>query len=271
VLVERSAALRAQQDRHLALEPPSGLLLAVPGGDDADDKLDPMAGTGPAFTSLAELPGEPFVGVVVANELLDNMAVALFQRSATGWSEVRVGDEGGNLVETMVPAPPRLAAEADALAPGAPPGGRIPLQHRAQAWFRTALTRVERGRVVVVDYVDTTPSLAVRPWEEWLRTYRAHGRGGPPLSAPGEQDVTCEVAIDQLAAIRAPSGDRSQAEFLRAHGADELVEAARATWWERAHLGDLAALRARSLVSEAEALTDPTGLGAFRVLEWEVG
>jgi hypothetical protein len=29
-------------------------------------------------------------------------------------------------------------------------------------------------------------------------------------------------------------------------------------------------MKARSLVSEAEALTDPSGLGRFRVLEWEV-
>jgi hypothetical protein len=33
-------------------------------------------------------------------------------------------------------------------------------------------------------------------------------------------------------------------------------------------VGDLAALRARSRVREAEALLDPDGLGAFRVVEW---
>jgi hypothetical protein len=49
------------------------------------------------------------------------------------------------------------------------------------------------------------------------------------------------------------------------------VAAARATWHERASLGDLDALKARSRVGEADALTDPSGLGAFRVLEWDVG
>jgi SAM-dependent MidA family methyltransferase len=71
--------------------------------------------------------------------------------------------------------------------------------------------------------------------------------------------------------VAPPSLDRTQAEFLAAHGIDDLVAAARATWHERAHLGDLEALRARSRVGEADALTDPTGLGAFRVLEWAVG
>jgi hypothetical protein len=32
----------------------------------------------------------------------------------------------------------------------------------------------------------------------------------------------------------------------------------------------VAALRARSRVREAEALTDPEGLGAFVALEWDV-
>ena len=52
-------------------------------------------------------------------------------------------------------------------------------------------------------------------------------------------------------------------------GIEALVEEGRRTWSERAGVGDLAALRARSRAVEAEALTDPTGLGAFRVLEWQ--
>lgn len=268
VLVERSPALRALQGRSLVLEPASAALWAGSGVD--DDRPDVLAGTGPVFTSLSELPGEAFTGVVVANELLDNMAVLLLQHAEDGWSEVRVGEEAGELVEVLVPAAPGLAAEGEHLAPDAPLGGRVPLQHLARAWLREALGKVERGRVVVVDYAATTPSLARRPWEEWLRTYRAHRRGEHPLSAPGEQDVTCEVALDQLGAVRPPSVDRSQADFLRAHGLEGLSEAARAAWRARAPTGDLEAMRARSVVGEADALTDPSGLGAFRVLEWDL-
>jgi SAM-dependent MidA family methyltransferase len=112
--------------------------------------------------------------------------------------------------------------------------------------------------------------MARRPWREWVRTYRRHGRGGAPLEHLGEQDVTCEVAVDQLAAFRPPSSDRSQADFLREHGIDALADAARRHWHERAHIGDLDALAARSRIGESAALTDPSGLGAFRVLEWEL-
>src|SRR5207253_294565 len=99
----------------------------------------------------------------------------------------------------------------------------------------------------------------------------AHSRGGAPLEQPGDQDVTCEVAVDQLAAVRPSSVDRSQADFLRDNGIDALVDEARLAWEARAHIGDLEALKHRSRITEADALLDPDGLGRFRVLEWGIG
>ena len=109
--------------------------------------------------------------------------------------------------------------------------------------------------------------MAARPWTEWLRTYRGHDRGGHPMDHLGEQDITAEVAVDQLPA---PDEDTAQADWLRRGGSTALVEEGRRVWQERAHLGDLEAIRARSRVNEAEALTDPAGMGSFRVLEWSV-
>jgi SAM-dependent MidA family methyltransferase len=122
--------------------------------------------------------------------------------------------------------------------------------------------------VVVVDYVATTAGLAGRPQDQWVRTYRGHRHGAGMLENLGQQDVTCEVAVDQLATVRRPLLDRSQAEWLRAWGIDELVAEGRAEWGERAQVGDLAAIKARSRISESDALLDPAGLGGFRVLEW---
>ncbi len=282
LLVERSEALRRHPARALHLEPAS-LVLGPASDDEAEPTVDPGVG-GPRIASLPELPVGPFDGVVIANELLDNLAFGLLQRSghasagqdtqkrdqnAPGWrwDEVRVGED---LAEVLVPAAPDLAAEADRWAPDAAHGARIPLQRAAGDWLRAAVDCLRRGRVLVVDYGDTTPSMARRPWTEWTRTYRAHGRGGHVLADLGDQDVTCEVAVDQLAGVRQPVADRSQAEFLTAHGIDLLVAEARQAWHERAAIGDLTALAARSRVTEADALTDPAGLGAFRVVEWEV-
>jgi SAM-dependent MidA family methyltransferase len=222
----------------------------------------------PGFNSLAEMPSGAHGGVVIANELLDNMPFRLLQCADVGWNEVFVD---GNGHEMLVPARAETVTEANRLAPDAPPTTRIPLQHQAAEWLRGALGTLSRGRVVVMDYADTTPSLATRQWTEWVRTYRANGPGTGPLQDAGAQDITCEVAVDQLAAaVGPPTVDRSQDEFLRAHGIDELTDVARRRWHEQARVGDLEALKHRSRLTEAAALTDPQGLGAFRVLEWVV-
>ena len=269
VLVERSERLRARQAERLPLETPAAAFGPATLDDDSERARPPA--DGPVVTSLTDLPAQPVTGVVLANELLDNLPFVLLERAAGGWAEVRVGAAGEALEEVVVPASPELAAEADRLAPEAGRGARIPLQAEARAWLRRARSALERGRVVVVDYADTTPSMAARPWHEWVRTYRGHRRGGHPLDRPGGQDVTCEVAVDQLARTRRPDLDRSQAEFLGEHGIGALVEAARTDWGAGAAAGTLDAVRARSRVGEGDALLDREGFGGFRVLEWVVG
>ena len=122
--------------------------------------------------------------------------------------------------------------------------------------------------MVAFDYCSTTAELAARPAtgpRSWLRTFRAHAPGGGPLEAPGSQDVTAEVCLDQLPAA---SSTATQATWLRAHGIEALVEEGRRRWHERAGVGDLDAIRSRSRVTEADALLDPDGLGGFTVVEW---
>jgi SAM-dependent MidA family methyltransferase len=240
VLVERSARLRAEHP--------------------SDERVH----------SRADLPEDAAIGVVLANELLDNLPVDIVEWHDGAWHEVRVAvDGGGTLVEVLAPepvAPTRVLPQPVSLPPGRD-GQRLPLAGAAQSWLQRALGAVH-GRVVVIDYARPTAALAELPWRDWLRTYRGHERGGHPFDELGTQDITCDVPVDQLAAVRTPDADRSQADFLRSHGIDQLVAEGRAVWHERAALGDLAALRARSRVREAEALLDPAGLGGFRVLEW---
>lgn len=265
LLVERSPALRAAQESLLPLEPPRQVLgPAVTSDPEEGATLVPS--TGPVLSALAEMPSARFTGVILANELLDNLPFRLFERRAREWLEVRVGLDG----EVLVPAAQQEAGACERFAPDAPDGGRIPLQQQAVTWVRDALRLLDRGRLVVVDYADSTPSMARRPWREWVRTYRAHGWGTEPITDPGLQDVTCEVAVDQLAHARPPTSDRPQATFLADHGLRELTEEARARWQERAHIGDLENMKWRARLSEATTLADQSGLGAFRVLEWTV-
>ena len=268
VLVDRSAAQRARQAERLPLVEP---WLALPPGPDEDGRPGPEAGTGPRFTALAELPSQRVRGVVLANELLDNLPFGLLERTGDGWAEVRVTLDGDAPVEHLVPALPADADLAGRLASAATAGARIPVQHRAARWVGDALAVLEAGRLVVLDYGRPTAELAARPWHEWVRTYRGHDRGVHPLDALGAQDVTCEVAVDQLARTRAPDVVERQADLLRRHGIEDLVEEGRRAWEERAHVGDLAAVAARSRIREADALLDEDGLGAFLALQWLVG
>jgi len=272
LLVERSATLRASHGAHLALSTPAFAFgpHVPPAEADSDTSV---RGTGPRFVSLDTMPALSFVGVVLANELLDNLPFRLAQRGPSGWLEVRVdlADDDTTLVERRVSPPDDVVALVDHLVPDAPDGARVPIESHAAAWLRDVLGQIERGRVIVIDYASRTTHVAMRPTSEWLRTYRGHDRGDAPLDALGTQDITVDLCVDQLERVRPPDHDRDQADFLRAHGLAELVEEGKQIWRERATIGDLESIRGRSRVSEAEALTDPTGLGAFRVLEWRVG
>jgi SAM-dependent MidA family methyltransferase len=266
VLVERSAALRAVHASGFPLEEPAfAFAPMLRGADGEGDEPVAVGGGGPIVVSLPDVPKVAFTGVVLANELLDNLAVRLLERTASGWAEVRVGlstDEDA-LVEHVVPTEDDPGIEAD-------PGARVPVAAAARAWLRATLDSLTRGRIVVFDYADTTASMAARPWRDWLRTYRSHERGGAPLTDLGAQDITCEVPVDQLTRVARPVVDERQADWLAAHGLEALVEEGRRIWAERAQIGDLAAVAARSRVGEAAALTDAAGLGSFRVLEWHV-
>jgi SAM-dependent MidA family methyltransferase len=269
VLVERSPGLRAAQRNLLTVEPFEDALGPVVRDD--DDAPVPVTGLGPIVTALDDLPAVPLDGVVLANELLDNLPFRVVERRAGEWWEVRVALDGDDLVENVVPAAVELAVEADLVVTDAPDGARVPVPTALAAWLRASATALRSGRLVVVDYTATGAELIERGPDGWLRTYRDHERGVAPLDAPGEQDVTIDVPVEYLVHAAARVGfhlerDLTQAEWLTELGADELVTAARRAWDARAHVGDLDAVRHRSRVTEGAALLDPSGLGAHHVL-----
>lgn len=266
VLVERSAAQRAQHGESL------------PGWVGELDRaaLDalvarPRHGTGPVVVSSADLPGVSVTGVVLANELLDNLPFDIVRRAGSdpgGAEELRVGVAAEGFESAVVPAGESTvtglalaAIESQAW---------VPRQSAAASWVAEAQSVLRAGRLVVLDYARTDDSLSEDDRMGWLRTFRGHERGGHAFDDPGTQDITADVAVDQLLRARPGATTSTQGAFLRDHGIDGLVEEGRRVWQERAHLGDLAALHGRSRVREAEALLDPEGLGGFAVLDWPV-
>lgn len=204
--------------------------------------VDRAAGTG--------LPADLGQGVVIANEVLDNVPFRWIRRDRQQISEAHVADR--QLVWQSV-------------ATGSCPDveGEFPWVEQAAGLVRSVLDAAPL-RVLMFDYgAPTTDQLARRGG--WLRCYRGHERRQDPLAEPGRWDITTDVPLDQL-----PPAARTwtQAEFCRRYGIDELVEEGKEHWRASAARPDLIALRMRSRVNEAAALTDPEGLGSFWAAEW---
>jgi SAM-dependent MidA family methyltransferase len=196
--------------------------------------------------SRSDLPAQAHV--ILANELLDNLPFDIVEHDGSQWREVLVDWRDGRFLEAVGPAVDLPFA-----------GTRLPLPRAAAAWVADARQRCER--LVVFDYTATAATIG----PGWLRCYRGHASGLDPLEEPGSRDITADVLLD---ALPAPQATSDQAAFLRANRLDDLVREGRQIWNDRAHVADLAALAARSRVAEAEALTDPSGLGGFTVAEW---
>ena len=203
-----------------------------------------------AVERLDEL--EPFEGVLLANELLDNLPFVLVRRSDDGVREVRVGLEAGALAEVEVawsrgPEPPRLRYGEDAVVPVG-----------AMTMLDVLSTRLRRGYVVLIDYGG-----------EGVHGYRAHRRVTDVLTEPGETDITAGVDPTAVA-------DHARELGLQAFGPVPQADALAALGlfrWERAMRDRQERLQREGRRAEATSiwetrsraslLTDPAHFGGF--------
>lgn len=211
-------------------------------------------------TSTASMPTE-ICGVVIANELLDNMPFVLVERRGEQLRPAFVDVNGDDLVADFESSD--RAVDGGAFTASVDRGVWQP---EVAEWVSNALSSVlAQGRLIVIDYCRRS-SLDVE-----VRTYAEHGAAGDPLVGLGTKDITVDVDLEQLQRVtRNADSIELQASWLEGCGLHDLVEEGRALWQAGAAVGDLDALRARSRVREAEALTDPAGLGGFTVVEWSV-
>jgi SAM-dependent MidA family methyltransferase len=224
------------------------------------------------FAAVTDTLPDRIRGVVIANELLDNLPMALAQRVGGVWRERWVGAAHGEL--SFVDAPPRaeviewLGAHAGGPVPD---GGWVEVQLAARSWVASLLDRVDAGAILLIDYGDTAENLLPRRADGTLRTYRAHHLGPHPLDEPGETDITADVNFSALIDLHRSATLTRQDEFLTAWGLrDRLTELRRAEL-EAARSGDESErLILRGLKTGAETLLHPRGLGDFRVLEFRV-
>ncbi len=212
--------------------------------------------------SRETMPDHAINGVILANELLDNLPFRLFVFDGA-WLEAFVAQTSDGAFVEVLHKPSALPA---VLPQTAVLGSRVPIQDDACTWVNNALSLIERGSLLLFDYCsDTTAEVAAMPWREWLRTYKDHERGGHYLLAPGSQDITAQVVLDQL-----PGGCEavSQAQFLQQWGIEELVLEGKEYWEKLSGAPDVAAIKMRSRMLEANNLIDLKGLGNFSAIQW---
>lgn len=230
--------------------------------------------------SQAELP-DRVDGLILAHELLDNLASRVVQRRGGDVQELwatpisaadaEIAESSKGTIELswrpLDADDRRLLAGLEWWA-SVPDEAPVPWCVNAAPWVDEARRRLASGTLVVVDYgTRTTAELARR--DGWLRTYAEGAVGTDPLEELGRRDLTCDVPFDQL-----PVPDRleTQADALVGWGIDRLVAAARERLAQRSPGSmDLDWARDTSVLNEAPALVDPGGLGAFLVAEWTSG
>ncbi len=220
--------------------------------------------------SLGELSG-PLPGVIIANELVDNLPMALAVKTGDGWQERWVGVTGGELELVARPARPAVTDWCRRFAGNVSEGGMVEVQLAAYHWMGSALSALAAGSLVVVDYGGTAEELEPRRTQGTLRTYRAHHLGPDPLAEPGATDITADVNFTALAAaaeeLRASVELHRQDDFLARWGLRDRLSELRDIELELAKGDDaIARLQVRSQVTDIETLLHPRGLGDFRVM-----
>lgn len=222
--------------------------------------------------AIAPPASEPIHGVVLANELLDALPVHLLEQRGGVLREVHLDLVDGHLVEVLAdPSTPalaeRLSREGIALAEGQ----RAEVCLAVDGWIAAAAGWLGRGLLLLIDYGYPAAELydPSRRFAGTLLAYSRHRVHGDPYRNVGRQDLTAHVdltAVERAAATSGlvPLGSATQAEFLAALGAGDLLVALQADGATTLQ----SYLEARSALMR---MLDPAVTGRFRVLAFGRG
>ena len=194
-------------------------------------------------SSSADLP-QACEGVLVANELLDAFPTHQVVMREDGLREVyvdvdrsRLATGDSRLMTTEgPPSTPALAEYLARLNVVLEPGWRVEINLRAVEWMRSAVRRLQRGFLILIDYGHPARELySLTHATGTLTTFSRHTMAGPErpddqpawLERPGEQDITTHVdftSVQQAAEDEGATtiGLLDQTYFLLGLGAAEL-------------------------------------------------
>jgi SAM-dependent MidA family methyltransferase len=211
-------------------------------------------------------------GVVLANELLDNLPFHRVRGTRTGMVELRVGieaDDAGGGGLTLIEAPP--TQDVLSLAPRLAPGQEAAIAPGALAFIDDAAALLDRGYILLFDYA------ADEDGSSQVHGYRRHRVEADVLRAPGTRDITAGVDFAALGrharrrglAVWGPITQREALTNLGLADWDRELRARQSLALNEGRGAD--ATRIYSARNDARLLVDPAGLGRFDVVCLAVG
>jgi NADH dehydrogenase [ubiquinone] 1 alpha subcomplex assembly factor 7 len=201
-------------------------------------------------------------GVILANELLDNLPFRRVRMGPGGPVEVRVGiDDRGALVEVETPCDAQLVASTT---PGMRAGEEVTVPEGALAFVDDLAGVLADGWAILIDYGGNVRSSGQ------VHGYREQRVVEDVLADPGSADITAGVDFHLIEARARVNGLRvqgspSQRDALVSLGFDRWIRAELERQGElmRARAG-VEAVRAWGDRSRATLLVDPGRLGRLR-------
>lgn len=201
-------------------------------------------------------------GVLIANELLDNLPFRRVRRRGGALAEIRVGLDGDRLVEVEVPADEKLTMTAPDLGDGT----EAVIPTGALAFVDELARTLRSGYAVLIDYGSNGSQAGE------VHGYRGNRVVQDVLADPGSTDVTAGVDLlalaDRAEAVGLVSfGTVPQEAALRALGLDEWMRGELEHQRELLNAGrGSEAARTWDGRNRARMLAEASGLGRLRWL-----
>jgi SAM-dependent MidA family methyltransferase len=189
----------------------------------------------PLVAWLDRPPGEPFDGIVLANEVLDALPVARFRWDASGVEELGVGIDQQNFAWVARPATPAMAQACNRLsaAGGGWDAGYVSeFCPRILAWTRAVTRSLRTGAALWFDYgLPRAEYYLPERHDGTLVCHYRHRVSGDPFVNIGLQDITAWVDFTSLAEASREAGVElagftTQAHFLAGVGIDREMRLA---------------------------------------------
>ncbi len=220
--------------------------------------------------------------VILANELVDAFPVHIVETRGSRLHELFVDVQQGRLCEVLAePSTEAVASYLDRYKipwPRFGDGWRAEINLDALRWMERVAHLIRRGFILTIDYGDRARNLYTHYRRRGtLACYSRHQFNDRPLAHPGEQDITAHVNFSALIDAGRQHGLRlstftTQRLWLENLGIYNELERRRRSEFSEADTerstdrGQVALLRWYNLRQRVAALTDPAGMGNFKVL-----